>query len=327
MAVAWLGGVFFVLLRVTNINPARSIAVATIRSNCMQKKYTVLFIVLIVLLSVGLVYLGLSLKKKDVAIQEMTQEFELQKEALTDEYSQLSLQYEGYGLRIGNDSLATLLENERYKVQRLLEELRVTKATNAKRINELRKELETLRGIIKTYVAQIDSLSRINTALRKENQEVTQKYHQEREQVLTLSEEKKRLTEQVTLASILEARDITVEALTDRGRKATRISRTAQLKFNFIVGKNISAPRGEKYIYLRIIQPDETVLVKRNDNVFLFENSYISFSARRPIEYEGDDVTVTIYWDVEEFLHPGNYRVEVFADGYLIGRSAFTLKD
>lgn len=187
----------------------------------MQKRNIVFLIIVIALLVGTLVYLGLNLRSKDVAIREMAQEFELQKEALTDEYSQLSLQYEGYGLRIGNDSLATLLDNERYKVQRLLDELKVTKATNAKRISELRKELETLRGIIKTYVAQIDSLSRLNTALRKENQEVTQRYHQEREQVLSLSEEKKVLTEKVTLASILEARNITVEALTDRGRKAT----------------------------------------------------------------------------------------------------------
>jgi len=293
----------------------------------MQKRNVVILIILVVLLAGGLVYLGLSLRNKDVVIREMTQEFELQKEALTDEYSQLTLQYEGYGLRIGNDSLASLLDNERYKVQRLLDELKITKATNAKRISELRKELETLRGIIKTYVAQIDSLSRINTALRKENQEVTQRYHQEREQVLTLSEEKKALTEKVTLASILEARNINIEALTDRGRKATRISKTAQLKFNFVIGKNISAPRGEKYIYLRIVQPDETVLVKRNDNVFLFEERYISYSARRPIEYEGEDVNVTIYWDVEEYLHPGSYRAELFADGYLIGHSTFALKD
>lgn len=293
----------------------------------MQKKLSIILIILVVLLIGGAVYLTLSLRNKDVVIREMSQEFELQKEALTDEYSQLALQYEGYGLRIGNDSLATLLDAERYKVQRLLDELKTTKATNAKRISQLRKELETLRGIIKTYVAQIDSLSQINSKLREENQVVTQRYHQEREQVLTLSEEKKVLTEKVTLASILQARNITVENLTDKGKKATRLNKIAQLKFTFIISKNISAPTGEKYIYLRIIQPDESPLVKRNDNVFMFENRYINYSARRPIEYEGEDIPVTIYWDVEEYLHPGNYKVEIFADGYMIGTAGFTLKN
>lgn len=293
----------------------------------MRKKTTYILILIIVLLVGGSVYLFFSLQKKDEVIYEMVQEFELQKEALSDEYSQLALQYEGYGLRIGNDSLATLLDAERYKVQMLLEELRTTKATNARRIAELRKELETLRGIIRSYVAQIDSLSRLNSKLREENQVVTRRYHEEREQVLTLSEEKKLLTEKITLASILQARNITVEMLTEKGKKATRLNKIAQLKFTFIISKNISAPTGEKYVYLRIIQPDESPLVKRNDNVFPFEDRYINYSARRPIEYEGEDLPVTIYWDVEEYLHPGNYRVELFADGYIIGNYSFSLKN
>jgi hypothetical protein len=257
----------------------------------------------------------------------MSQQFELEKEQLTDEYSQLALQYEGYGLRIGNDSLANLLDAQRYKVQRLLEELRTVKASNVKRINELKNELGTLRAIMRQYVIQIDSLNALNTQLRTENKVVTQRYTEEQQKTSALVEEKKALTTKITLASILEARNITVETLTEKGRKATKISKTAQLKFNFVITKNISASTGEKFIYLRILQPDETPLVKKNDNVFLFENKYINYSARRPIEYEGEEIAVTIYWDVEEFLQPGTYRADIFADGYIIGSSKFNLVD
>jgi hypothetical protein len=292
----------------------------------MHKKTSLLFILLLVILIGGVIYLYLSNQDKNTKIAEMTQEFELQKEELTDEYSQLALQYEGYGLRIGNDSLATLLDAERYKVQQLLDELKMTEASNTRRIIQLRKELETLRGIIKTYVAQIDSLSTLADQLKQENKLVTQQYHNEREQVISLTEEKNELTEKVTLASILEARNIVVETLTNKGKNTTRISKMAQLKFSFLIGKNLSSTRGEKFIYIRIIQPDETPLVKRNDNVFMFENNYIYFSCKRPIEYEGEDIPVEIYWDVEEFLHPGEYKLEIFADGYLVGTKTFTLK-
>lgn len=268
-----------------------------------------------------------NLQSKNQAITEMSQQFELEKEQLTDEYSQLALQYEGYGLRIGNDSLANLLDAQRYKVQRLLEELRTVKASNVKRINELKNELSTLRSIMRQYVIQIDSLNALNNQLRSENKVVTQRYTEEQLKTSALVEEKKALTTKITLASILEARNITVESLTEKGRKATKISKTAQLKFNFVINKNISASTGEKYIYLRILQPDETPLVKKNDNVFLFENKYINYSARRPIEYEGEEIAVTIYWDVEEFLQPGTYRADIFADGYIIGSAKFNLND
>lgn len=293
----------------------------------MQNKTKIVIGIILVLLIAGIVYLVINLRSKDQTISEMTEQFEIEKESLTDEYSQLSLQYEGYGLRIGNDSLATLLDSERYKVQRLLEELKTTKATNAKKIAQLRKELELLKGIIKHYVAQIDSLSTANTQLKAENRVVTQKYQEAQGNIQVLSEEKKVLTEKVTLASILDAKNIAVESLTDKGRKATKISKTAQLKVSFVITKNISAPVGEKYIYIRIIQPDDSPLLKSKDNTFTFEGQSINYSARRPVEYEGEELPVVIYWDVQEFLHPGNYKIQIFADGYMIGSAGFSLKN
>lgn len=301
--------------------------VASEQKRYMQTRSKIILGIILAILAGAVVYLFINTKSKDAAISEMAAQFELEKEELTDEYSQLSLQYEGYGLRIGNDSLATLLDTERYKVQRLLEELKTTKATNARRIGELRKELESLRGIIKHYVAQIDSLNTINSKLKAENIAVNQRYQEAKGNVETLSEEKKVLTEKVTLASILDAKNISVETLTSKGRKATKISKTEQLKFTFTIAKNISAPTGEKYIYVRIIKPDDTPLVKSNDNVFMFENKFINYSARRPIEYEGEDIPVTIFWDVEEYLNAGKYRIEIFADGYMIGQSNFSLNN
>lgn len=293
----------------------------------MQKKTKIIIGIVIFVLLAGFAYMVYNLRSKDKEISDMSQQFQLEKESLTDDYSQLALQYEGYGLRVGNDSIAQLLEAERYKVQGLLEELKITKATDTRRISKLRRELVTLRGVMRHYVEQIDSLNKMNTRLKAENKEVTQRFNESQKSVVSLSEEKKALTEKVTLASILDAKNITVESLTSKGRKATKIKKTSQIKFSFTIAKNVSAPRGEKYIYIRIIQPDETPLVKRNDNVFLFENKYINYSARRPIEFDGDDTQVTIFWDVEEYLHPGNYRVEVFADGYQIGSRTFTLQE
>ncbi|HET9571437.1 MAG TPA: hypothetical protein VFP20_08540 [Bacteroidales bacterium] len=298
----------------------------------MQRKTKIRLVIAVIsslLIGGGIIFYLMyqKLQSKNQAISEMSQQFELEKEQLTDEYSQLALQYEGYGLRIGNDSLANLLDAQRYKVQRLLEELRTVKASNVKRINELKNELGTLRAIMRQYVIQIDSLNALNKQLQTENKVVTQRYTEEQLKTSALVEEKKALTTKITLASILEARNISVESLTEKGRKATKISKTAQLKFNFVINKNISASTGEKYIYLRILQPDESPLVKKNDNVFLFENKYINYSARRPIEYEGDDVPVTIYWDIEEFLQPGTYRADIFADGYIIGSAKFNLVD
>ena len=260
------------------------------------------------------------------AMQDMILQSELTKEELADEYNNLSVQYEGYKLSINNDSLVAQLETEQIKVQRLQEELRTVKSTNVKRINELKKELETLRTIMRGYVVQIDSLDRLNKQLEIEKQQVTAKYNQATQTVSQLTQEREQLTETVQMASKLDASNISVTGITDKNKATDKIKRMDQLEVHFTINKNITATPGEKTIYIRIQKPDDDVLVKSRGNVFTYENREINYSARRTIEYTGEEYPLSIYWKIEEFLSPGTYRVDIFADGNRIGRKSFKLE-
>ena len=260
-------------------------------------------------------------------MNDLVESFDLEKQSLEDEYNELSLQYEGYKFSVGNDSLVALLSTEQAKVQRLLEELRTVKATNAREISRLKKELATLRKMMRNYVMQIDSLNRANEALKEENKQVVKKYQQASSTAATLKKEKEKLTERVTLASRLDATDISVTPVNARGKAQKRIKRMQQFVVNFKIAKNITAPVGEKTIYVRILKPDDDVLVKNRSNLFSFEGKEINYSMKKIIEYEGEEVAVTLYWDIEEFLSPGTYRVDIFADGNHIGKKSFTLEE
>ena len=258
-------------------------------------------------------------------MEELEQTYALDKEMLEDEFNELSLQYEGYKFNIGNDSLLNLLSIEQAKVQRLQEELRTVKATNTKEISRLKKELQTLRKIMRNYVIQIDSLNRANERLTVEKNEAVKKYKQASSTATALKKEKEKLTERVTLASRLDATGITVTPVNGRGKKAKVIKKMEQFVVDFRIAKNITAPVGEKVIYVRIMKPDDDVLVKSRGDVFAFEGKEINYSMKKMVEYDGEELPVTMYWNIEEFLSPGTYRVDIFADGNLIGRKNFTL--
>jgi len=81
------------------------------------------------------------------------------------------------------------------------------------------------------------------------------------------------------------------------------------------------------YIQRRIMRPDDDILTKPGSGTFAFENRNIGYSMKRTVEYAGEDLPVVMYWDVEEYLSPGTYRVDIFADGHLIGRRSFTLQN
>ena len=259
--------------------------------------------------------------KTQIAIEE-------ERRALEAEYANLAFEYdqfEGSKMYINNDTLIKQLENEKLKVQRLLEELRTTKASNAQRINELKKELSTLRSVMKGYLIQIDSLNSLNQKLEKENKIVNTKYQEVAKTASLLQKDKEELTHQVTLASKLDAVAISVKTLNKREKETSKIDRIENIQINFLIAKNITAKPGERYVYIRIVKPDNDVLVKNIDNVFNYEDSEINYSMKKLIAYDSEETAVDMYWKVEEFLTPGTYKVEIFADGDLIGKKSFSL--
>lgn len=260
--------------------------------------------------------------KTQIAIEE-------EKRALEAEYANLAYEYdqfEGSKMFIRNDSLIKQLENEKLKVQRLLEELRTTKASDAKRIDELKKELSTLRSVMKGYLIQIDSLNALNQKLVAENKEVSSKYKEVAETASQLQKDKEELSHQVTLASKLDAVAISVSGLNKKAKATSKISKIEYIQVNFLIAKNITAKAGERFVYLRIIKPDNDVLIKNRSDVFNYEDSEINYSIKKLIAYDSEETAVEMFWAVEEYLYPGTYRVEIFADGDLIGQKSFTLE-
>ncbi|MGL4410885.1 MAG: hypothetical protein ACRCZM_09370 [Bacteroidales bacterium] len=288
-----------------------------------NKKLIYVIAALVGLLLAGVIYISMQHR----TISDMSEEFDIQKEELETEYEQLAVQYEGYNnISVQNDSLIELLDNEKMKVQRLLEELKTVKSTNSRRINELKKELSTLRNVMKSYIMQIDSLNQANARLREENTQVKARYQAATQTVSSLNKEKEKLSQKVNLASQLQAVNIRAGAIDKRSKSTDRLSRSTQLQFSFTLARNVTAEVGDKFIYIRIQKPDGDVLVKNSADLFKYENKEINFSARKQIEFTGDELTTTLYWNIDEFLYPGDYRVDIFADGYLIGSQGFSLR-
>lgn len=286
-----------------------------------------ILVAVIVLLVVAILGAGYFIFRQSSQIEEMQMDSIMDKQQLEDEYEGLTMQYEGMKLNIKNDSLLQKLDNEQAKVQRLLEELKTVKAENRTEIKRLNDELSTLRKVLRSYIVQIDSLNRANEQLKKENKEITNKYQQTTKTLSQISQQKDSLSQKVTLASKLDATNIGVSPVNKKGKVQKKISKTEQLIVSFTVTKNITAEPGERLIYVRIMKPDGDVLVKSRANVFLYENKEINYSMTRTIEYGGEEVNVVLYWNVEEYLMPGTYRADIFADGNRIGSRSFELKD
>jgi hypothetical protein len=282
----------------------------------------IIVVVILILVIAGAAYYIYYQKEQ---MTNLVETFDLDKELLADEFNELSIQYEGYRFSVNNDSLLTLLSTEQAKVQRLMEELKTIKSTNSRRMNELKKELETLRKIMRNYVIQIDSLNQLNEQLTIEKNQAVQRYRQASNTAAELTKELEKQTERVTLAGRLDATAITITPINARGKIVKRIKQMEQFAVSFRIVRNITAPVGEKTIYVRLKKPDDDILVKNRTHLFMFEGKEIGYSMKRVIEYDGEEQSVNMYWNIEEYLSPGIYRADIFADGNLIGSQNFEL--
>ena len=282
-------------------------------------------IVAAVLLAVAVVFLIIDSRGKGRELEEMTQLFEIEKEEMENEYSGYAVQYDEMKVHLSNDSLIRQLDKEKQRTQQLLEELRQTKATNAARITELKKELATVRAVMRSYVRQIDSLDQVNKQLARENTRVRQQYQEQTKVVEQLTVDKQIAEEKVALASQLDAAAITVTPRNKRGKEEKKVKNVTQFMVNFTIVKNITVKTGEKTVYLRITKPDGEALGKDAGNTFQYENVNLEYSAKKYIEYTGEQQEVTMYWDVEEYLSAGTYTAYLFVDGVMIGEQSVTL--
>ena len=287
----------------------------------MNKKHITIAVAVGIILCAGLGFLIYSLWQEKAEKEELLMLAEMDKREMENEYASFAKQYSEMKTQINNDSLIAQLDKEQQRTEALLEELRQVKATDAAEIRRLKKELATLRQILRSYVHEIDSLNRVNEQLRNENQQVKAQYTQATQTITNLSTEKETLSEKVAIASQLDATGITMVGQNKRGKKARKIKDVKKFVVSFVISRNITAQAGNRSIYVRITKPNNEVLT--NGGTFAYENRNLEYSAKRDIEYTGEATKVTVYWDVNEFLSKGTYRVAIFADGHNIGNASF----
>lgn len=264
-----------------------------------------------------IVTLNSDLQKEKENNEKYIQLAEMDKKEMENEYAQFAMQYDEMKRSIKNDSLLQRLNEEQERANALLAELKRVKSNDAAEIARLKKELATVREVLRSYILQVDSLNRLNQSLRDENMMVKQQYNNATGQISTLTEEKQNLTKTVEIAAQLDATGVTLQAQNKKGKVAKKTKDITRFVASFRISRNVTAKAGERKVYARILKPTNEVVAQAG--TMKYENTTIGYSAAKTIEYTGEETPVTLYVNVNEMLSAGTYRLAVFADGSMIG--------
>ena len=289
-----------------------------------NKKIVAPLVAVIVLLLGGVAYLGYSLSQEKQVNKDMQELAVLEKQEMENEYQQFADQYSEMKTRINNDSIVAQLTREQQRTQELLEELRKTKAEDAAEITRLKKELATVRAVLRSYVLQIDSLNQLNAELMDENNRVRSELELTNQQNQALASSNMTLSEKVAIASQLNATNIALTPLNKKNKDNKHMKKARSLLVSFNVARNVTAANGTRDIFIRVTTPMGDVL--NGGGSFTYEERQLPYTMKRTIDYSGEETPVNASWAISETLPGGTYNVSIFTDGNMIGSRNFTFE-
>jgi myosin heavy subunit len=210
-------------------------------------------------------------------------------------------------------------------------ELRRTKRATGKEIKALKDRVEGYELLLKTKDEEIEKLKSVNKELLTENKTLKTQKNVLGDSINRLSETKKELATKVAIASELKVENLKIVALNDRGKEREspfKNRQVSKLKIEFNIAENNVAPIEGKNIIIRIIDENEQVLfdVTRGSGTFLLNGKEEFYTAAQEILFDNTKQRLTFQYDKGSEYASGNYTLEVYTDGYLMGKGEFTFK-
>lgn len=294
-----------------------------------MKRITHLFAFLILISLTGSFFAACNsdskkLEDKEKELAELRQLAELDKKEMENQYAEFATQYGELKKSVKDDSLVAKLNAEQERAESLLKELQNVKASSSAEILRLKRELATVRAVLRDYIRQVDSLQQLNQALIGERDQARAEANRTREENNTIHAQNSALNEKVAIAAQLNATGVSVSPLKKNGKAAKKSKDVTRFAVSFTITRNVTAAAGNRTVYVRLLKPNQQVAGQSGS--FRYENKSIGFSASRTIEYNGQEQHITVYVPVSEYLGAGTYSAYIFADGQMIGSGSASME-
>ena len=223
------------------------------------------------------------------------------------------------------------LTNAKREVEKERDQLQRTRTANSRLIAELRDKTEGYAELLRAKDEEIINLRALNTELLSENTTLKTEKNELSKSISDLNQNKEQLEEKVALASRLEARNIAIFAIASGGREREGSFRKRQiqnLKIEFNITKNDVAPIEGKEILLRVIDSNNQVYfdVARGAGTFIIDGKEQFYTLKQDILFDNTSQKVTFLYEKGSEYNEGDHTVEIYTDGYLMGKKSFTVK-
>ncbi len=200
-------------------------------------------------------------------------------------------------------------------------------------LKEAKKQLAELQSKIEALYAQVETLKAENQQLTVSNDQLTNDKKQLTEEKgaleTNLNKTKEEKAKVEDIASTLHASGINISAINLRGSKEKETSTAKKadyLRVSFNIDENRITPSGSKPLMVCIYYPDGT-LSQSSGSFTDREGNTKQYTNKVDVNYETGKVTpVSFNWKPGNKFPIGDYKIEVYNNGFKIGEAIKSLK-
>ena len=221
------------------------------------------------------------------------------------------------------------IEEKRTRIQTLLNKSNATAAE----LGEAKRLIASLNGDLEGYRTQIEVLQGEKVQLTQEKQFVTQQRDRVRKDYDSATVVIKEKEDMLNVGSTLLASNFSITGINERGSKEKTTStakRVDKLRISFDLNENMIAQSGNKEIYVCITAPDGTPVAVEALGSGTFstrDGQQKFFTQKLDVDYtQNKKQTVSFDWKQNTNFSTGNYKIEVFNNGFKVGEASRPLK-
>jgi predicted nuclease with TOPRIM domain len=194
-----------------------------------------------------------------------------------------------------------------------------------KELDKAKSEIKTLNANVAKYMADIQQLKEENKLLSESNTQLTKE---------SLMKTNETLSTKVDMANAIKINYLEVKGfeVKDDGKlkEKSKAKDVEMLRVCFLTETNMVTQPGNKKFYIRIINPTgETVAVEDAGSGVLtnkLDNSQVRYTTSGDVNYKNEDTNACIDWTLPEKLVKGDYKIEMYNNGFQVGKGQFKLK-
>lgn len=222
------------------------------------------------------------------------------------------------------------IQNLKSRVQAIINNRNATKA----QLDEARRLIAELKGNIDTYASEIASLKEENKQLTEKNAEVTAQRDEAQRNYDSANVALLQKDNIIDIGSTLHASNFKITGVKEKNNGKEKITRNAKkvdkLNIQFTLDENRITPTGSKELYISITAPDGkpvTVGALGSGTFRDRDGNERNFTKKVSVNYvQGQNQQINVEWSQEENFKSGDYQVEVYNNGFLIGKGSVNLK-